>query len=99
MDFDAAAAFVERLHDAGRRTLVAIDQPTIVRNLASMRPCERVVASVASRSGGGIQPANLGKVAMFGDDAPISRFLKRLDFTDDPERARAASRGGYVMEV
>ncbi len=97
--FEAAAAFVEGLHGDGDLTLVAIDQPTIVPNAGGSRPAERVVASVMSWSGGAIQPANRGKAGMFGDGAPIWRFLDRLGFTDDPEAAARATRGGFVMEV
>ena len=88
--FGKAGTFIADLHRPSRKTLVAIDQPTIVPNPAGMRPCERVVASVASWSGGGIQPANRegqGKAAMFGDGAPIWRFLDRLAFVDDPDQA------------
>ena len=91
--------FVESLRDPERKMLVAIDQPTIVPNCTGMRPCERVVASVISWSGGGIQPANRGKSAMFGDDAPIWRSLKRLGFVDDPDQFHSAPVGGYILEV
>ncbi len=97
--FDEAAEMIEKLHTTKRKTLVAIDQPTIVPNETGMRPCEKVIASVISWSGGGIQPANRGKTAMFGDDAPIWRFLDRLDFIDDPEACTKASAGGFVLEV
>lgn len=100
--FGAAADFVQALHNEEQRTIVAIDQPTIVPNATGMRPCERVVATVASWSGGGIQPANRegkGKIAMFGDHAPIWAFLKRLEFRDDPVASLSATQGGYVMEV
>ena len=98
--FDAAADFIQGLHRDGDFTLVAIDQPTIVHNKTSMRPAERVVASLISWSGGGIQPANRSeaKKAMFGDGAPIWGFLKTLSFRDDPEAAVSADSGGFVME-
>ena len=96
--FDRAARFIEDLHSASRKTIVAIDQPTIVPNAAGMRPCERAAAAVMGWSGGGIQPANR-RSAMFCDGAPIWRFLQRLAFADDPEQARSAPCGGYVMEV
>ncbi len=99
--FDAAAAFIKSLHHPGDLTLVAIDQPTIVRNPTGMRPAERVVASLISWSGGGIQPAYREK-PLFGDDAPIWRFLGMLESSgcvDDPERAARAHAGLFVMEV
>ena len=97
--FEAAAGFIEGLHGDGDLTLVAIDQPTIVRNAGGSRPAERAVASVMSWSGGAIQPANRSKATMFGDGAPIWRFLDRLGFADDPETAARATCGGFVMEV
>ncbi len=99
--FDAALAFIRERHAAGAVTLVAIDQPTVVRNEGGARPVERLVASVMSFSGGGIQPAYRGtnKADLFGDAAPIWRFLAALGFADDPERAAGAGDGGFVMEV
>ena len=97
--FDAAADVVKALHRDGDLTLVAIDQPTIVRNRTGMRPAERVVASLISWSGGGTQPAYGDKASMFGPDAPIWRFLDALRFVDDPEAAAGAEAGGFVMEA
>ena len=97
--FAAALTMIKARHRPGVRTILAIDQPTIVPNAAGARPCERVVASVMSWSGGGIQPAYRGKASMFGDAAPIWRFLDALGFTDDPKAARLAEKGGFVMEV
>ena len=99
--FEEAAAFVQGLHRDGDVTLVAIDQPTIVRNETGMRPAERVVASLISWSGGGVQPANRSeaKRAMFGDGAPIWSFLDTLSLRDDPEAAASSDAGGFVMEA
>ena len=97
--FDAALAFIRSLHREDDATLVAIDQPTIVSNQTGMRPAERVVAGTICWSGGAIQPAYRDKAGMFGDDAPIWRFLGALGFTDDPETAVRAESGGFVMEV
>ncbi len=49
--------------------------------------------------GGGVQPANRSKIGMFDDAAPIWRFKSRLDATDDPEAARSASHGLFLIEV
>ncbi len=98
-DFEEAAAAIKAWHGADDLTLVAIDQPTIVPNQTRMRPVERVVASVMSWSGGAVQPAYRERTPLFGEEAPIWRFLKALDFTDDPEAVAKASRGGFVMEV
>ena len=43
--FDAALSFIDS-HRAGRRSLVALDQPTVVPNLAGSRPADKVAASV-----------------------------------------------------
>lgn len=79
--------------------LVTLDQPTIVPNLTSLRPVDRVAASLVSWIGGGVQPANRSKKGMFDDDAPIWRFLAALGAIEDPELARVAPSGLFVMEV
>jgi predicted RNase H-like nuclease len=48
--------------------------------------------------GWGVQPADQGP-PMFPPDAPIWRFLGKLDAMDDPEQARKADQGFYLMEV
>ena len=98
-DFAAARTFIGERHRPGDLTLVAIDQPTIVPNMNGARPVDRAVASLMSFSGGGIQPAYRSKATMFGDGAPIWRFLADLGFTDDPEAACRATSGGFVMEA
>ena len=95
--FDAALAFVRGV--PADLTLLAIDQPTLVPNLAGARPADRVAAALMSWSGGGVQPAFRGKAGLFGDGAPIWRFLSALGFRDDPEAAAGATAGGFVMEV
>ncbi len=97
--FDNALALIQSMHRPGDLTLVAIDQPTIVANETGMRAAERVVASAIIWSGGGVQPAYRGKHTMFGDGAPIWRFLAALGFADDPEQAARSDSGGFVMEV
>ena len=97
--FGQALDFVREIHGLGQLTLVAIDQPTIVPNQSSMRPAERVGASVISWLGGGVQPANRARVRMFDDGAPIWSFLRDMGATEDPERGRSAAVGLYVMEV
>ncbi len=97
--FSQALNFVRGISRPGQLTLVAIDQPTIVPNQSSMRPAERVAASAISWLGGGVQPANRTRVGMFDEGAPIWSFLRDLNATEDPERARLADIGLYVMEV
>ncbi|WP_419730982.1 DUF429 domain-containing protein [Lichenicola sp.] len=81
--------------------LVAIDQPTIVPNLAGCRPVERVAASIVNRLKGGVQPARRGGggASMFGDDAPIWGFLAAIDVVQNPAAARNATSGRFAMEV
>lgn len=79
--------------------LVAIDQPTIVPNLKSLRPVDRVAGSLISWIGGGVQPANRSKLGMFDDEAPIWRFKEALNAIEDPEAAKHAVSGLYLMEV
>lgn len=99
VSFDDALKFVRSIHAPGHLTIIAIDQPTIVPNRSGMRPAERVAASVVSWLGGGVQPANRSRAGMFDDGAPIWNFLEGLGATDDPEGARTATSGLYVIEV
>ena len=99
--FDAARKLVLELRAAADVLLVAIDQPTIVPNFDSCRPVERVAASIVNRLKGGVQPARRGGggASMFGDNAPIWRFLDAIDVVQDPAQARDATSGRFAMEV
>jgi predicted RNase H-like nuclease len=79
--------------------LIALDQPTIVTNLTGSRPVERVIASYISWIGGGVQPSNRGRAGMFDDAAPIWAFKTALGAIEDPEQARLAREGLFIMEV
>ena len=65
-------------------------------NGAGMRPAEKVAASLISWMGGGVQPANSG-LPLPGRGA--DQVLARLKAIEDPEAARSAERGPFVMEV
>jgi len=65
-------------------TIILLDQPTIVRNATGQRAVENLVGSPVSRRGGGMQPANRGKEEMFGEDAPVWRFLRTFGGPADP---------------
>ncbi|MBW2279348.1 MAG: DUF429 domain-containing protein [Deltaproteobacteria bacterium] len=65
-------------------TIVLLDQPTIVPNFSGQRPVENLVASPVSRRYGGVQPANTERVEMFGEDAPVWRFLDQFGGAADP---------------
>lgn len=99
VSFDQALTFVRDARSDSGATLIALDQPTVVPNLSSMRPVERVAASLISSLGGGVQPAHRGRIGMFCDAAPIWRFLAALGAREIPEEARVADRGLYLMEV
>lgn len=81
----------QRQH-APLRTLVLLDQPTIVKNAAGQRPVENLVSSSVSRRYGGMQPANTARKEMFGDDAPVWPFLTRFGGPTDPLAATAGTR-------
>ncbi|PWB89137.1 DUF429 domain-containing protein [Methylocystis sp. MitZ-2018] len=99
VSFDEALTFIQKVRSDSGPTLIALDQPTVVRNLNGMRPVEHVAASLVSWLGGGVQPSNLGRLGMFGSASPIWRFLTTLGAVEDPEQARLAADGLYLMEV
>lgn len=85
-DFEAAAARIDSWRESCRpkRTLILIDQPTIVRNAVGQRPVEHLVASPVSSRRGGMQPANTGRSGMFDAEAPVWKFLSRFGGSLDP---------------
>lgn len=97
--FDEALAFIRDIRSANGVTLIALDQPTVVPNATSMRPVERAAASVVGWLGGGVQAAHTGKIGMFCPNSPIWPFLKAVGGVEDPERARTAAEGVFLMEV
>ncbi|MGA2607467.1 MAG: DUF429 domain-containing protein [Terriglobia bacterium] len=97
--FGQAADFIESVKNDHCVTIVAIDQPTIVPNCTGMRRVDRVAGSIVGWIGGGVQPANRSRVRMFDNDAPIWRFLSRLDCIQDPECAQTAQSGLFLIEV
>lgn len=97
--FDQALEFIAAERARCDLCIVALDQPTIVPNLKSMRPVDRVAASLVSWLGGGVQAANRSKTGMFDDAAPIWRFKSRLGASDDAEAARSANAGMFLIEV
>jgi predicted RNase H-like nuclease len=99
VSFDQALTFIQKTRSETGVTLIALDQPTVVPNLISMRPVERVAASLVSWLGGGVQPSNRGRRGMFCDASPIWRFLTALGAEESPELARTAGNGLYLMEV
>ncbi|MBV9825505.1 MAG: DUF429 domain-containing protein [Alphaproteobacteria bacterium] len=99
VSFAQALTFIRALSSEDGCALLALDQPTIVPNSTGMRPVERVAASLISWLGGGVQPSNSGRLGMFCSASPIWQFLKELGAIENPEEARVAARGCYLMEV
>lgn len=97
--FAEALYFIRDLQSMASFTLLAVDQPTIVENMTSLRPVERTAASLVSWLGGGVQPSNRGRKGMFCENAPIWGFLAELGAIEDPEAARTATDGLYLIEV
>lgn len=87
-NFDEATKNIEAWKEKYKPgiTLILIDQPIIVKNEAGQRPVENIVSSPVSKRYGGVQPANRGKVGMFGNDAPIWDFLKNFGELSDPTK-------------
>ncbi len=99
VSFGEALTFIQKIRSNTWVTLIALDQPTVVPNLTSMRPVDRVAASLIGWLGGGVQPANRRRQGMFRDSAPIWRFLAALGAEENPEPSRTATSGLYLMEV
>ncbi len=97
--FGQALPFVRDVESSDGLTLIALDQSTIVPNLTGMRSVERAAASLISWLGGGVQPSNRGRLGMFCDASPLWSFLQALNARQDPERARSAASGLFLMEV
>ena len=99
ISFAEGLSFIAAVEEPGVPLLVALDQPTIVRNEKGSRPVDKVASSLVSWAGGGVQPANRGKRGMFDDDAPVWRFMKDLGAVQEPEEARSATSGRHLIEV
>ncbi|MGO6755903.1 DUF429 domain-containing protein (plasmid) [Rhizobium ruizarguesonis] len=97
--FAEALDVIENERGDAQKCLVALDQPTIVPNLTGSRPVDKVAGSLISWIGGGVQPASRSKKGMFDDAAPIWRFKQALGAIEDPELARTASSGTFLLEV
>ena len=99
VSFDGALTFIREVRSLTGTTLVALDQPTVVANATSMRPVERAAASLVAWLGGGVQPSNMGRLGMFYAASPVWRFLSALGAVEDPNAARDAQDGLYLVEV
>lgn len=99
VSFNQALSVIEAEATFSALRIVALDQPTIVPNHTSLRPVDRVAASLISWLGGGVQPANRSKIGMFDDAAPVWRFKEMLKAVEDPRASRGAQEGLFLMEV
>jgi predicted RNase H-like nuclease len=97
--FDQALTFITDVTRGSRYSLVALDQPTVVPNLTSNRPVERLAGSLVAWNGGGTQSSNRGRLGMFCAASPIWGFLRSLGAIEDPEAARTATDGLYLVET
>lgn len=85
----------QRCHSPGR-TIILIDQPTIVANSTGQRPVENIVSSSVSLRFGGMQPANTQRKGMFDAAAPIWPFLNRFG---GPAQLDSLGSGNLVVET
>ena len=82
--------------------LLMIDQPTIVCNTTGGRPVERAVSHEIGRALGGVQLTKTSNETMFGPNAPIWRFLKKLtikNFKESTAKSVMAQKGHYYLET
>lgn len=107
-DFEDAATKIKELAGNHDYVLLAIDQPTIVRNQTGSRPVDCVARSlITSRLHSSVQPANRGRESLFGREAPIWNFLERLgpteldspSFRENPGAAITEETGHFLVEV
>jgi len=97
--FERASEIIKDIHRSSDRTIVMIDQPTIVPNEIGMRPVEKLAGAVVSFIGGGVQPSNRSKADMFGNDAAIWQFQSRHPFNLDPANVLNDRVGLSLIEV
>ena len=81
-DFFDAARIINKLQKECDDVLVAIDQPIIVPNASCTRPVDSVAKSFMGQLGSAAQHANRSesriKASMFGDEAPIWKFIGKI---------------------
>ena len=77
-DFPDATRIINMLRRECDYVLVAIDQPIIVSNPNGSRPVDLVARSIMSQLGSAAQSASRDKEAMFGDNAPVWGFIRRI---------------------
>lgn len=107
-DFNNATEKISELASNHEYVLLAIDQPTIVRNQTGSRPVDCVARSlITSRLHSSVQPANRRRESLFGPNAPIWNFLEHLGqtelgsspFRENPGAAITEDTGRFLVEV
>ena len=73
--FADAVEIIQKLRSECYDVLVAIDQPIIVPNPIASRPVDGVARSLMSRLRSAVQSASRNKESLFGDEAPIWKFI------------------------
>jgi predicted RNase H-like nuclease len=79
--------------------VIGIDQPLIVPNEFGSRPVEGAFRPLLGRVRAAIQPSSRSRTDMFGDNAPIWRFLRDLDADVEYKHATEASSGRFAFEI
>ena len=82
--FEEAQQLIGEWRTGCDSVLVMLDQPTVVPNAIGRRPVEHIVSSMVGTARGGVQPANRGRLPMFGPEAPLWAFLATLGAGLDP---------------
>jgi predicted RNase H-like nuclease len=100
-NFDEATAQINVWTNRYRpaTTLIFIDQPIIVKNEGGQRDVENIISSSVGKRYGGVQPANRGKVEMFGDGAPIWEFLNEHGNCFDPNKFIQSPTSIWIIET
>ena len=82
---------------AGSPALIAIDAPTIIRNAAGQRACERQLNAAYRKFGLGCHPANLGR-PFAPKTSQFARTLEAMNFRHGPD-ITPRQPGRYQIEV
>jgi predicted RNase H-like nuclease len=98
-DFEDALRITNEAAAASQFVLLAIDQPVSVPNWKGLRPVEKVALDVLRDVESAVPPANRSKASIYGDDAPVWRFLDAANFRQNPTEARNADHGRYIIEA
>lgn len=77
-DFFDAAQVIKDLQSECDDMLVAIDQPIVVPKHCPSRPVDLVARSFMSRLTSAAQSASRNRTAMFGNEAPIWKFIRKI---------------------